>query len=54
MKVWFQNRRIKWRRQALDDHQQRITSLSGTIQSAAAPLPPLTINDDDPHSDSDE
>lgn len=55
IKVWFQNRRIKWRRQALDDHQQRITSLSGTITSTQAP--PSTINDDDdddPHSDSDE
>ena len=53
IKVWFQNRRIKWRRQALDDHQQRITSLSGTIQST--PAPPSTLNDDDDHnSDSDE
>ncbi len=47
--VWFQNRRIKWRRQALDDHQQRLTSLTGgTTQT------PTTINDEHNNSDSDE
>ena len=61
-KVWFQNRRIKWRRQALDDHQQRLTSivgnLAGTPASAvAASLPANTgdsLDDDHHQSDSDE
>jgi len=48
VKVWFQNRRIKWRRQALDDHQQRLTSFAGNIQ-----IPPK-INDEHHDSDSDE
>ena len=44
--VWFQNRRIKWRRQALDDHQQRLASFTGNTSTA---------NDDQhEHSDSDE
>lgn len=48
-KVWFQNRRIKWRRQALDDHQQRLTAFSGNnIQTSTA------INDEHHNSDSDE
>ncbi|CAF1432995.1 unnamed protein product [Adineta ricciae] len=46
VKVWFQNRRIKWRRQALDDHQQRLASFTGNTSTA---------NDDQhEHSDSDE
>ncbi|UJR27765.1 hypothetical protein I4U23_009038 [Adineta vaga] len=46
VKVWFQNRRIKWRRQALDDHQQRLTTFTGNNQ---------TMNEDEHEpSDSDE
>jgi hypothetical protein len=47
-KVWFQNRRIKWRRQTLDDQQQRLTTLAGNIQA------PPAINDEHHNSDSDE
>ncbi|CAF2351289.1 unnamed protein product [Rotaria sp. Silwood2] len=49
VKVWFQNRRIKWRRQTLDDHQQRLTSLtSGNTQT------PTTITEEHHNSDVDE
>lgn len=48
VKVWFQNRRIKWRRQALDDHQQRLTHLTGSLQQTSS------INDEQANSDSDE
>ncbi|CAF3176689.1 unnamed protein product [Rotaria socialis] len=46
VKVWFQNRRIKWRRQTLDDHQQRLTSITGQT--------PTTMADEHNHSDNDE
>ncbi|CAF0887169.1 unnamed protein product [Adineta steineri] len=48
VKVWFQNRRIKWRRQALDDHQQRLTSFAGN------PPTSQTTTDEHHNSDSDE
>ena len=47
-KVWFQNRRIKWRRQTLDDHQQRLTSLTANKQV------PSTITDEHRNSDVNE
>ncbi|CAF0831408.1 unnamed protein product [Rotaria sp. Silwood1] len=48
VKVWFQNRRIKWRRQTLDDHQQRLTSLTGNTQT------PTPITEEHHDSDVDE
>jgi hypothetical protein len=58
--VWFQNRRIKWRRQALDDHQQRLPSLLGNHSETAigslSAVSPLLANlvKNQSHSDTDD